>query len=145
MKNVKKVVMNLLKPNMHNLLVLGLIVFILTDVNVPHDVQNMMNEPIIKILLLTGALYLTIKQPLIGCLCLVVLYEILTRQPQILGPIGKSMDEQKDHIMQKFEENKKKVTLEEEVLQNIVPYYPNTEEHTSVEPILTSKLDSSDL
>lgn len=142
MKNIKKVLTNLCKPNLHNLLVVLLILFIMMDTTVPIDVRHMLNNPIAKVVLLTGSLYLTVKKPILGSLTLIALYELMTRNA---GTTGETIESVKDKIMAKFDENKKKVTLEEQIVNDQVPYYNSHEEESTVEPILTNQITSSDV
>jgi len=145
MKDIKKVLTNLCKPNLHNLLVVLIILFIMMDTTIPEDMKNMINNPLTKVILLTGSLYLTVKKPLLGSLTLIALYELMTRSTGFLDKTGEKMEEVKEKIMANFEENQKKVTLEEEMVTNLVPYYSNSEEYTSVEPVLSDQLNASDI
>jgi hypothetical protein len=143
MKNIKKALTNLCKPNLHNLLVVLLILFIMMDTTVPNDVKHMLNNPIAKVVLLTGSLYLTVKKPLLGSLTLIALYELMTRGTGILDTTGESLEAVKDKIMANFEANQKKVTLEEQMVNGLVPYYNSHEEESTVEPILSNQITSS--
>ena len=147
MKDIKKVISGLMKPTMHNLLVVALVIFIMVDTKIPHDIQRLLNEPIIKVILLTGCLYLTIQKPILGCLSLIVLYELTTRPitMNVLDNTGVSFEEHKEEIMKELEENKKKVTLEQEIVGDMVPYYKQHEEESTVEPVLTNQISSSDV
>jgi hypothetical protein len=145
MKDIKKVITNLCKPTLHNVMVVLIILFIMMDTAIPEDIKNAINNPLAKVILLTGTLYLTVEKPLLGSLTLIALYELMTRSTGFLDNTGETMEAVKDKIMASFEENQKKVTLEEDMVNNLVPYYSNSEEYTSVEPVLSDQLNASDI
>lgn len=141
-----KVVSKLMKPTFHNAIVVLLILYILFDTDVPHEIKVFVNEPLVKVVALTGCLYLTLKRPVLGCLSLIVLYELLTKKNDLINARqGISIEEEKERIMEHVAENNTKVTLEEEIVQNLIPYYNDMEEETQVEPVLTNQISSSDL
>lgn len=145
MKDIKKLLTGLMKPTVHNALVVALVIFIIVDTNIPHDLQRLVNEPIVKVVLLSGCLYLTLQKPVLGCLSLIVLYELTTRKSSfnLLDDSGVSFEEHKEEILRELEENKKKVTLEEEIVGDMVPYYKDRPEQSEVEPVLTNQLKLS--
>ena len=186
---------SMLKPNFHNCIGVILILYILSDTTIPEELFEVINEPMIKIVLVATCLYIIMHKPVVGCLALVAMYELMTRNsmnsmpslaPSLVpsffelsthrksdhkasnqmalnnhisykqvskgcGGCGgsknkkpldsnyESSNEKKNRIMSKFSANKKKISLEEDLVNNLVPYYNETIEPSSVQPILAKQ------
>jgi len=170
---------SMLKPNFHSFIAVVLIVYILSDTTIPHELFEVINEPMIKIVLVATCLYIIMHKPVVGCLALVAMYEIMTRNnmnllPSLtstlspaLSPLSIVMNrptpsvstksrtlnntkqrsytnyvapkDKKSKIMNNFSANKKRRTLEEQLVNNVTPYYNKTEEASTVQPILAKQ------
>ena len=164
------------KPNFHNFIAVVLIVYILSDTTIPHELFEVINEPMIKIVLVATCLYIIMHKPVVGCLALVAMYELMTRNHMKLLPSFspalsppsivtnniipsnsiqtksralnsknppyanyKAPNDKRSKIMNTFSENKKRGTLEEELVNNVTPYYNRTEEASTIQPILAKQ------
>ena len=167
---------SMLKPNFHSFIAVVLIVYILSDTTIPHELFEVINEPMIKIVLVSTCLYIIMHKPVVGCLALVAMYELMTRNHMSLLPsfspalyppsvvtnniipstglptksralnnsnpplyAYKASNDKKSKIMNTFSENKKRGTLEEELVNNVTPYYNRTEEVSMIQPILAKQ------
>ena len=63
------------KPNFYNFVTIILVIYILSDTTIPNELFEVINEPMIKIVLVATCLYITMHKPLVGCLSLVAMYE----------------------------------------------------------------------
>lgn len=169
------------KPNFHNFISVLLIIYILSDTTIPQELFEVINEPMIKIVLVATCLYIIMHKPVVGCLLLVAMYELMTRNnmkslpslvptftPELLPSSiissnvkpsqglrnknkvfnntrkhihsnYKESNDKRTRIMSKFSANRKRISLEEELVNNVVPYYNHTEEITTIQPILAKQ------
>jgi hypothetical protein len=187
MPSFKKMSSDLLKPSFHNLVVLFLIVYIVSDTNISEELFEVINETPVKVILIATCLYVIVKHsPVLGCLALIAIYELMTRNNMLiipslasstpnvlinrdLMPINRfsqntaskkpllhktkkyekpisyanyeTSNDKKSKIMEKLEENKSKVSLEEDIINNIASKYNNTEEQSNVQPVLAKQIE----
>lgn len=171
MASFKKMSSELLKPSFHNLVVLILVIFIVSDTKISGEIFEVINETPVKVILVATCIYVIIKHsPVLGCLALIAIYELMTRNNmQIIPSFATSMkktqninpllynskkyqkpisysnyetsNDTKSRIMEKLEENKSNVSLEEEIITNISSKYNNTEEQSNVQPVLAKQID----
>ena len=81
-----KHISSMAKPNFYNLVTIILIIYILSETTVPDELFEVINEPTIKIVLVATCLYITMHKPLVGCLSLVAMYEVMTRNNMLHLP-----------------------------------------------------------
>ena len=169
------------KPNFHNVISVLLIIYILTDSTIPDELFEVINEPMIKIVLVATCLYIIMHKPVVGCLALVAMYELMTRNhmkllPSLIPSFSPALsppqivennilpsqslptkhrvlnntkkpsyanyeapNDKRSRIMNKFSANKRRGTLEEELVNNVTPYYNHSEELSNVQPILAKQ------
>ena len=77
---------SMVKPNFYNLVTIILIIYILSETTIPDELFEVINEPMIKIVLVATCLYITMHKPLVGCLSLVAMYELMTRNNMLNLP-----------------------------------------------------------
>ena len=172
---------SMIKPNFHSFIAVVLIFYILSDTTIPHELFEVINEPMIKIVLVSTCLYIIMHKPVVGCLALVAMYEIMTRNnmnllPSLTSSLSPALsqlshmsnqilpqpsvptkyrtlnntkqrsytnyvapNDKKSKIMNNFSANKKRRTLEEQLVNNVTPYYNKTEEASTVQPILAKQ------
>jgi len=171
MTSFKKVSSELLKPSFHNLVVLILVIYIVSDTNISEELFEVINETPVKVILVATCLYVIVKHsPVLGCLALIAIYELMTRNNmQIIPSFASTVpntasinhllsktkkyqkpisyanyetsNDKKSRIMEKLEENKSNVSLEEEIINNITSKYNNSEEQSNVQPVLAKQID----
>lgn len=176
---------SMVQLNFTNIVAVILIMYILSDTIIPSELFEVINEPMIKIVLVATCLYITMHKPLLGCLSLVAMYELMTRNnmlqlpslfsslvpsfspalspphivdtyvepaPAVSTDLSKfnnvkrsshtkynNIDDTKTQIMNNFDANKTKMSLEEELVNGLVPYYNHKEEETTIQPILAKQ------
>lgn len=176
---------SMVKLDFSNIVAIILIMYILSDTTIPTELFEVVNEPMIKIVLVATCIYVTMHKPLLGCLSLVAMYELMTRNNMLQLPslfsslvpsfspalspphivdsyvepapamstelskfnnvknasntIYNNIDDTKTKIMNNFSANNTKMTLEEELVNGLVPYYNNAEEETVIQPILAKQ------
>lgn len=168
---------SMVKPNFSSFVIVILIIYILSDTTIPNELFEVINEPAIKIVLVATCLYITMHKPLLGCLSLVAMYEMMTRNnmlqlPSLVPSISANLvvdnyveptpapstelnkfnnnkrssnteynniDDTKTQIMNNFSANNTKMSLEEELVNGLIPYYNHREEETSIQPILAKQ------
>lgn len=136
--------MKLPKLSLHNVVLVLLVVFIVSDTSVPNEVSKFVNTLHGSALLLLVCLYVLYTSPVLGVVTLVAVFELLRRT----GGLRTAQDfipseEKKSEELEVI--NDFPVTLEEEVVANMVPMSSENLQAPSYQPLLEDLHDSSQL
>jgi len=134
--------MKLPKLSLHNLVLVLLVVFIVSDVSVPNEVSKFVNTLHGSALLLLVCLYVLYTSPVLGVVTLVAVFELLRRT----GGLRTAQDfiPSEEKKSEEFEViNDFPVTLEEEVVANMVPMTNEKLSAPSYQPLLQDVHHSS--
>lgn len=140
-KSLKHPVLNV--PNLLTLVVLGFITF---NEEVPSAVQDIINTDQVKLLITLILLVVLYYHPVLGVVSFIAFYDILKKIKSIIVveeevEVDVGTKEGFDNNSPKFE-----VTLEEEVISNMVPLADTNEEiSSSVQPLLDNLHNAGDL
>tara|TARA_Y100000741_G_scaffold364865_1_gene357440 strand:- start:999 stop:1562 length:564 start_codon:yes stop_codon:yes gene_type:complete len=171
---------SMVKPSFSTLVTIILIIYILSETTIPHELFEVINEPMIKIVLVATCLYITMHKPLVGCLSLVAMYELMTRNhmlhlPSLMPSLSPALsppqfiehhlptpsastklskfnnikkssqanyhgaNDKPSKIMSNLSANQRRITLEEDLVNSLTPYYNHHEEASMVQPILAKQ------
>lgn len=122
----------------HLVLIALFIIFILFDVPVPTVVSSLVDTTLGNVVVIFGALSLFYcKNNVLAVLGLVVAYELIRRSAGIYGLLNHvPTQENKDKMMNSFNENIKHSSLEEEMVSNILPLVSGPVGTPNYEPVL---------
>lgn len=131
----------------HLVLIALFIIFILFDVPVPTVVSSLVDTTLGNVVVIFGALSLFYcKNNVLAVLGLVVAYELIRRSAGIYGLLNHvPTQENKDKIMNSFNENIKHSTLEEEMVSNILPLVSGPVGTPNYEPVLDNLYSATSL
>lgn len=143
--NIKKTITKAQKS--HLVLIALFIIFILFDVPVPTVVSSLVDTTLGNVVVIFGALSLFYcKNNVLAVLGLVVAYELIRRSAGIYGLLNHvPTQENKDKIMNSFNENIKHSTLEEEMVSNILPLVSGPVGTPNYEPVLDNLYSATSL
>lgn len=142
MTTLKKLSADVLKPTFHNFVVIMLVLYLVSETTIPHELFEVINEPMIKGVLIATCIYIMFHRPVLGCLLSIAFYELLTRNnkkiiPSLQANGGHSSaitspysyvnyentKTKKNRIMRNFEQNKQKKTFESSQVKKMKSYY----------------------
>ena len=105
------------------MLVLLLSIFIVFDIQIPETVAQMIDSVLGKIVVIVVALSLLNVHPLVGVLGLVAAYVLIERSATSTGtgPMKKYNPSEKKKVREMTVMNQFPMTVEEEVIQNMLP------------------------
>jgi hypothetical protein len=131
----------------HLVLIALFIIFILFDVPVPTVVSSLVDTTLGNVVVIFGALSLFYcKNNVLAVLGLVVAYELIRRSAGIYGLLNHvPTQENKDKMMNSFNENIKHSTLEEEMVSNILPLVSGPVGTPNYEPVLDNLYSATSL
>jgi hypothetical protein len=131
----------------HLVLIALFIIFILFDVPVPRVVSSLVDTTLGNVVVIFGALSLFYcKNNVLAVLGLVVAYELIRRSAGIYGLLNHvPTQENKDKMMNSFNENIKHSTLEEEMVSNILPLVSGPVGTPNYEPVLDNLYSATSL
>ena len=134
---MNKVLKNLQKEKHHTFLGLLLILFIVIDVNIPLDLANLVDTIVGKTVIILVIFALLTYNKLVGVLAIVAGYLLIMRSINISGNSNiKYLETEKKKFskMKKFNVKHKK-TVEEEVINNMLPMTNERNVETIFKPI----------
>ena len=159
MATLKKIGADVLKPTLHNLVVIMLVLYLVSETTIPHELFEVINEPMIKVVLIATCIYIMFHRPVLGCLLSVSFYELLTRNnkkiiPSLQAHPGRSSvitspysyvnyentKTKKNRIMRNFEQNKQKKPFETSIVKNMKSYYRDKPVKANFDKKLPKKL-----
>ena len=133
---------DILKPSFHNLSVMILILYLISEVTINNELFEVINEPMIKIILFAFSIYILFHRPIVGFLLIITLYELTTRNnkkiiPSLQAYPGKpsvitspysyvnyeSMPTRRNRILRNVKQNNEKIPFETKVVKNMKSYY----------------------
>ena len=122
----------------HLVLIFLFIIFLLFDVKVPKIVASLVDTTLGNVVVIGSALSLFYsKNNVLAVIGLVVAYELIRKSAGVYGLMNYvPTQEKKDRIMNSFNENIKHSTLEEEMVNNILPMVSGTISDANYEPVL---------
>jgi len=131
----------------HLVLIALFIIFILFDVPVPTVVSSLVDTTLGNVVVIFGAISLFYcKNNVLAVLGLVVAYELIRRSAGIYGLLNHvPTQENKDKMMNSFNENIKHSTLEEEMVSNILPLVSGPVGTPNYEPVLDNLYSATSL
>jgi hypothetical protein len=131
----------------HLVLIALFIIFILFDVPVPRVVSSLVDTTLGNVVVIFGAISLFYcKNNVLAVLGLVVAYELIRRSAGIYGLLNHvPTQENKDKMMNSFNENIKHSTLEEEMVSNILPLVSGPVGTPNYEPVLDNLYSATSL
>lgn len=131
----------------HLFLIALFIIFILFDLPVPRVVSSLVDTTLGNVVVIFGALSLFYcKNNVLAVLGLVVAYELIRRSAGIYGLLNHvPSQENKDKIMNSFNENINHSTLEEEMVSNILPLVSGPVGTPNYEPVLDNLYSATSL
>ena len=117
------------------------------DVPVPTVVSSLVDTTLGNVVVIFGALSLFYcKNNVLAVLGLVVAYELIRRSAGIYGLLNHvPTQENKDKMMNSFNENIKHSTLEEEMVSNILPLVSGPVGTPNYEPVLDNLYSATSL
>jgi hypothetical protein len=123
------------------ILVVVFAIYLFTNMQLPQDVNELIDNSLGNIVIILGALVLFVNsEPAIGVLGFFVAYELIRRASVSTGTdaIQKYVgsEEKKNTEMNSYQPSAPEVTLEEEVIDNMVDFADSDIPETSVQPIL---------
>ena len=122
----------LLKKDQHYLVLMVLLaIFIIFDIQIPGPIAEIVNTVVGKVIVVVIALsFCATKQPILSALALVAAYELINRSSSItIGPVRQYLPTEVKKSRQLSAMNQFPVTVEEEVIAEMIPQ--------EAEPILT--------
>ena len=144
MATLKKIGTELLKPSFHNFIVIVLVLYLVSETTIPHELFEVINEPMIKVVLVATCIYIMFHRPILGSLLCISLYELLTRNnkkivPSLQAYPGRasvisspyspvkyeSTSNRKNRIMRNLQQNKKRNPFEASQVKKMKSYYRN--------------------
>ena len=131
----------------HLLLIALFVIFILFDLQVPNVVASLVDTTLGNVVVIIGAMSLFYcKNNVLAVLGLVVAYELIRRSAGIYGLLNHvPTQENKDKMMNSFNENIKHSTLEEEMVSNILPLVSGPVGTPNYEPVLDNLYSATSL
>jgi len=134
---MNKLLNRLQKEKHHTFLGLLLLLFIVIDVNIPLDLANVVDTIVGKTVTILVIFALLTYNKLVGVLAIVAGYLLIMRSMNISGKTNlKYLETEKKKFskMKKFN-NKKTTTIEEEVINNMLPMTNERNVETIFKPI----------
>ena len=136
--------MNFPKLNLENVVLVLLVVFVVGNFSVPSDVSDFINTLPGSTALLLLTLTLLYFKPMLGVVALIASFELLRRTNGLQTTTNFiPSEEKKDEEFNAM--NEFPLTLEEEVVANMVPMSTENLENPSYQPLLQDLHDSSQL
>ena len=131
----------------HLVLIALFVIFILFDVRVPNAVASLVDTTLGNVVVIGAAMSLFYcKNKVLAVMGLVVAYEIIRRSAGVYGLVNHvPTQEQKDKMMNSFNENIQHNTLEEEMVSNILPMVSGAVSSPKYEPVLDNLHSASSL
>jgi hypothetical protein len=145
MATLKKIGADLLKPTFHNLIIIVLLLYLISETTIPTELFEVINEPMIKIVLITFCIYVMLHRPVLGMLLSITFYELTTRnhikiipslqahhnnRSVISSPYSyvkyETLPNKRNRIMRNLEQNKKRTPFETTVVSNMKSNYKDT-------------------
>ena len=135
----------------HYILALLLAVFIVTDVTVPHTIDELVNTLLGKVLVIGGALALLFAHPLVGALGIIAAYRLIA-QSHSVPPVGErarypprraSLPRIPPKTSHLSATNQFPMTVEEEVIRKMLPIAPGHLPRPTFKPILDKLHDAA--
>lgn len=123
-KRIQKNIQKIMKEEMNHYFVIFLmIVFIFSGMNVPNVVAEYIDIPIVKVFMYIIAGSMLFNHPVLGAVSLFFVYELILRSTKQTGNyyIQNHMPSEKQRASDFVVMNDFPVTLEEEVVQKMVP------------------------
>uniref|UniRef100_A0A6C0KFK7 Uncharacterized protein n=1 Tax=viral metagenome TaxID=1070528 RepID=A0A6C0KFK7_9ZZZZ len=120
LKNIRKEVR--LTP--HNVLIVLLVLFVVTDTKIPKELATLIDTPIGKGIVIVLAIMLFLQHNIAGAVALVAAYELIRRSQgsSDSGLVKKYVPSENNKMRNLTAMNQFPPTLEEEVVANMVPY-----------------------
>ena len=124
-----------------------LILYIITNFKMPVSVTNVLNHVVLKALILIIGVGLLMKMKnVMGLLCLVACYELVKRTSEDSKPLVGYLPLQDKQDSRKARKRVFKKTLEEEIVQKMVPLVKKTNILSKgAKPVLNNTHNASDL
>lgn len=123
-KRIQKNIQKIMKEEMnHYFVILLMIVFIFSGMNVPNVIAEYIDIPIVKVFMYIIAGSMIFNHPVLGAVSLFFVYELILRSTKQTGNyyIQNHMPSEKQRASDFVVMNDFPVTLEEEVVQKMVP------------------------
>jgi hypothetical protein len=137
------------KNRNESILAVLFIVYLLSDMQTPHEIAGMIDTVLGKVAIMLGALTVFLHtNPIVGVLALLTAYEVIKRSSQARGTLGVHQflpnEQRKNHFF--TSQNQFPVTLEEEVVKKMAPIVHHKDlTPPSFRPVLDDGISGSKL
>ena len=122
----------------HLVLTLLFIVYLVFNIQLPRPLASLVDTTLGNVVVVVAALSLFYsKNNVLAVLGVIVAYEIIRRSSGVYGLINSVPTQaNKDRLLEKFNEDNKNYTLEEEMVSNILPLVSGSVMPPKYEPVL---------